>query len=114
MRNPIDQFSLENQLGKKPTPYIEPKEAVSEDSKTIEQAAKDYAQKYRYIVEDKSWSQSKIDDFTEGTNWQKEQSKAKQESHNKLLEALILVRENKFAINDYHETIENAKKYAEK
>lgn len=101
-------------------PYIEPKEEVSEGSNPnepyellVEILNKAGARNNLCITE---FGYSQIErDIVEGLiGWQKEQTKALQESHDKLLDALISVRENKYAINDYQETIENAKSYAEK
>ena len=103
------------------TPYIEPREEVSD----IELAARNQYYNVGYDKDDGTMSLY-IKGAEFGTNWQKEQTKALQESHDKLLQLLFdsrpLIQPAVYCKNDdfiflkskIDTAIENAKNYAKK
>ena len=110
------------------TPYIEPKEEVSDRNDCLETAARKQYENVGYDIDTDGTMSLYISGSNFGANWQKEQTKALQLSHDKLLEALenILlwakVKDGQFTYTNTDpnfkdkttELIKNAKNYAKK
>lgn len=62
---------------------------ASNTNKTIEQAADEYSELFRYKTEEaKGWKQSKVDDFISGALWQ-QQEQSKMFTKEELIDALL-------------------------